>query len=1098
MKSGGFVLLVALFLFISLTPHATLATRYDCYDCDECNTLLSDEDTNPGDRIVLGSDNETSGDCIISSTIDDLIFDCDGHEIKGDGTGTGIVASKVLEIRNCVVTNFWRGIHLNLSTGNVVTDSNVSYNENGIRIRLDDNKINDTLIIGNENGLSISYISKNNLIYNNYFDNTKNVFFANNPNVSDWNVTKAPGTNIIGGPYIAGNYWSDYALTSDDDDDGIGDSTYTVNLSGSTLNEDPLPLVYDTFDPIVSYLPPTPGNGETIYSGSITVKIQSNENLSECNFRWQNGTPDYTDNIYVPVTDKKVCEYTLFTNVGGTNRFYVIAKDTNDNTNMTESRALTFDFSGLPLSFVSPTPEDNNYTKGTSYTINASAGENVLESCILEWDDENETATLSPSGLFCYKTKSGLGEGPHTFRMYATDDEGRNASTEERTATVDTILNIAYDPVTPVNDSALGNDWVYVKVNSDIPLSACNFSLDGINHTMGVSGTSCFINNTGLDDNTTYTFRVYVDDILDKQNSTKLRTFKVDTTGPDISVHTVTPTQVAVGGNVTMNISASDEDGMDEVWVIVTKPDETTERVDMVNGFSKNYTVLSEGNYTITFYANDTAGSMSSESHLITAKQIIQFSSSIGFGNESSTVSMKIYLPGTSDPMNSYTSSTGVFSDKDVADGVYDIHFQTFGNTLLIKLNGVDVGNNNDKTLKLDQVTPPASGYAYTYAVENPYTISSAVIRIYYDEDDDAFASEEGLELFKCAQWNFTGRRCEGSWSKISHTLSTSGDYIEASVSSFSGFSVKQGSYCGDGVCDSDESPSTCSSDCTCTPGDTRSCRVAHAGICAEGTETCTSNGEWSGCPSPGTETCNGFDDDCDGIIDNVGGKTSIAATKCGCYGGEYATPETCNGIDDDCDGKIDDNSDCCTPGDKKECGTPLTAGICQPGTATCVNGIWGECVGAVNPASEICDNGLDDDCDGEIDNGCGTHSQCADGLISSTCICGGEVTDYGYCCGGIIYVDGCPSGSGWWVLVLIGVVVLIVLYVLVTYFKSQGKDLTWGSLMGKYGTRETEEKKPQYGEKLSSEDDIEKLESSGKEEQPDVFDELKKKDEKK
>ena len=44
-----------------------------------------------------------------------------------------------------------------------------------------------------------------------------------------------------------------------------------------------------------------------------------------------------------------------------------------------------------------------------------------------------------------------------------------------------------------------------------------------------------------------------------------------------------------------------------------------------------------------------------------------------------------------------------------------------------------------------------------------------------------------------------------------------------------------------------------------------RSCSISHSGICASGTETCSS-GIWSGCPTPQTEICmNGIDEDCDG-----------------------------------------------------------------------------------------------------------------------------------------------------------------------------------------------------------------------------------------
>jgi len=1092
MKTRGvfiaFSVSLALSLLLIVSP--AMAAEKTCTSCATCNNQL--QIAASGDTVIILNDISAGvdGNCIIHDGNDSVILDCNNKVITGQGSGlgygSGIAANKVLDIRKCVVTAFWRGIHLNKSSGNLVTDSNVSYNYNGIRLRNGSNEIRNTIITHNTNGISIATTSTGNLIYNNYIDNTNNTVFGYPPQLSQWSVTKTPGTNIIGGNYMGGNYWSDYTLTNDDNDDGIGDTPHTLNVSGTTTNQDSLPLVYDTFPPIVSYVSPTPPDGGNVYSSTITLNVSANENIGQCTFRIEN--VDYPGTI-----SGKSCTRQFTASASGLYHYNATIRDTDGNLNQSlvdTVREVTFDLNPLSLSFVSPTPQNNNFTKTASYTINASAGV-TLASCILSWNGSNESVT--PTGSYCTRTKSGLTDGPYVFRMYATDYNERNASTASRTATVDTILNIAYDPATPVNDSVTGNDWVYVKVNSDIPLSKCNLSLDGVNQSMTISGTSCFMNRTGLEDNTPYAFKVYVTDLIGKQNSTKTRTLRVDTTGPFISVHTVTPVQVAVGGNITMNISASDDDGMDSVWVIVTKPDDSTERVGMVNGVAKNYTVASAGDYTITFYANDTAGSMSSVSHAIKANPIVHFSSTIGFGNETSSVSMRFYLPGTSTLTNSYTASNGIFTDKDIVDGVYDIQFQTFGDTLLIKLNGVDIGSNNGKTMKLDHVTPAASGFAYTYAVENPYTISSAAIRIYYDEDDDLFVSEEGLETFKCAQWNFTGRACSGSWSKINYTLSTSGDYIEAVVSSFSGFSVKQGPFCGDGVCDSDETPTSCSNDCTCTPGDTRLCRVSHSGICAEGTEVCTSNGDWSGCPSPGTETCNGIDDNCDGITDNVGGKTSILATKCGCYGGEYATPETCNGIDDDCDGKIDDGADCCTSGDKKQCGTSSTLGICEPGTATCVNGIWGTCVGAVTPMSETCGNNLDDDCDGEIDNGCAAYSSCAEGRVSSTCICGGDVTDSGYCCGGETYVDGCPS-SGWWVLVMIGVAVLIILYVLVTYFKSHGRELTWGSLMGKYGTEE--KKEPEYGDKLSSEEEMEKF-KPGKEdlkEQPDVFDELKKK----
>ncbi len=94
------------------------------------------------------------------------------------------------------------------------------------------------------------------------------------------------------------------------------------------------------------------------------------------------------------------------------------------------------------------------------------------------------------------------------------------------------------------------------------------------------------------------------------------------------------------------------------------------------------------------------------------------------------------------------------------------------------------------------------------------------------------------------------------------------------------------------------------------------------------------------------------------------------------------------DGLDNDCNGDVDDGCDC-APGDTRPCftGEPDAIGVgeCAEGVQTCdENGKWGvTCDGQVLPGHEECD-GLDNDCNGEVDEGFGDQT-CGLGLCVVT-----------------------------------------------------------------------------------------------------------------
>ncbi|MBT3324125.1 hypothetical protein HN681_04830 [archaeon] len=205
-----------------------------------------------------------------------------------------------------------------------------------------------------------------------------------------------------------------------------------------------------------------------------------------------------------------------------------------------------------------------------------------------------------------------------------------------------------------------------------------------------------------------------------------------------------------------------------------------------------------------------------------------------------------------------------------------------------------------------------------------------------------------------------------------------------------------------DGYIDCNDPDCSDQEGCQCSAGDTQECGN-DVGACVIGEQSCI-DGSWGTCSGveESEEVCDDLDNDCDGEVDEdctcIIGDTrdcgeNIGVCKAGvqtcqtdgawslCYGASYAASqiEDCNGLDDDCDGQVDEGCSC-VGGSTQDCGS--TVGACEVGTQTCTEGEWGSCEGEVAAFPEVCGDLIDNDCDSYVDyddDNCASPSSSSD-----------------------------------------------------------------------------------------------------------------------
>ena len=226
--------------------------------CDELRLVSTDDSLIEGNTVC---DTEYAIRLLYSSN--NIVRDNTANDNDGNGNGIRVQYGVANWIENNTLKRNYMGVYVegceNITIiNNSIEDNSYGcwlYDQNrilnntiqgsgyhGLNIMGDENQITGNTILDNgdmsgDYGISLSSYSNNNTICNNYLNNTQN---ARDDGTNIWNTTPTPGPNIVGGPYIGGNYWSDYTGT-DGDGDGFGEASHDI---AGGANQDHLPLVH--------------------------------------------------------------------------------------------------------------------------------------------------------------------------------------------------------------------------------------------------------------------------------------------------------------------------------------------------------------------------------------------------------------------------------------------------------------------------------------------------------------------------------------------------------------------------------------------------------------------------------------------------------------------------------------------------------------------------------------------------------------------------------------------------------------------------------------------------------------------------------------
>ena len=431
-------------VFLNKTCNYATITSNNIYN-NICNGIYLNDYTN---------NSAISNNILLNNTESGVVLENCSHSQINENTISGnqnygimTVGSTNIIYNNNISSNSKAGVFLT-ADDNTSVYNNIIYFNNIAGLKLynstDDNIYGNEFYNNTPYGVYLDFFTKHNVVWNNFFhDNQVNAIdknpHTNEEDANQWSIPKTSGTNIIGGAYIAGNYWDDFdekaeGAVDGSIKDGIADGVYTIY--GENKDESPL---LDTIDPIISDVDITPETQIRGRKTNISVKVTDNVEIQSVYIiiSSPNGS---VYNFSMKHCGNNIYSYSSYFTTIGSYNITIIAHDPRNWKSLSEYSFIIYE--GKP-----PKIKDNSQkiaTAGKNFTFNITVSSEYISPSDLEtwaiWSQGNASGNLSltniGNGVFVGEIQLDKSIENLRYYFYVRDSWGDAANTNPTTVEV--------------------------------------------------------------------------------------------------------------------------------------------------------------------------------------------------------------------------------------------------------------------------------------------------------------------------------------------------------------------------------------------------------------------------------------------------------------------------------------------------------------------------------------------------------------------------------------------------------------------------------------------------------------------------------------